>query len=151
MSVEYVQHPALLLKEVHTLSFSQHLYQAQNGHESSIHYETGFGIYWDPDQNVIAVRTKLTAFADKDDSENGVVLATLESLVLFDVVSQEGEDPTWQIAEVFVANIIGIAYSTSRGILIGRSQLDLFATQPPPAISPTAVVQDMQLEWVKAG
>lgn len=153
MSVE-TRRPGVAIKQVQTLSFSQQFNRAIESDDwaSALGYGVRFGAFYDQEQNMVGVTTNLElliAGEEESDESDRDQLGSLETLVVFRLVEDDGIDKSAPISSDFVANIIGIAYSTTRGVLIGRlpwKELELF---PPPAINPRHVAHELDLDWME--
>jgi len=150
MSVE-VRKPRFVLRSVHTIEFLQNQWPDKMDIESDLFelgYNTSFGCYYDEERKICAIKTELELIARHDDDyDSPQRIASLTTVTSFGLLEDEDTNQSLLIALDFVANMIGISYSTTRGILLGRvpnQQLELY---PPPAINPREIAHEMNLDW----
>jgi hypothetical protein len=146
--------PGFILRNVHLREFTQRQWpiDLDSSEEAVVlGYATSFGCQYDPENAVAAVVTKLDLVINDGETfteEHPYTLAELETVTIFEVVEEDGVDDTLPIALDFIANLIGISYSTSRGIMIGRIPGERIERSPAPSISPRSVAKEMGLDWV---
>lgn len=117
----------------------------------------GFGLRLNEDQSQVQVRVTvqyLSADTDAEDASAAASLVLVATFELKDLDALRSGGGTVQVPQSVVASLVGIAYSTARGALIGRSTQHDLGEYPAPVISPISVVADIardsEIPWIEA-
>lgn len=139
-------HPEIRIREIRIARYVQHEVPrfVREGAATEVSYGTTFGCAFDADSGLAAVETRISVRTKKKADESEGTIAELETLLAFEL----GTRGPQSLPVRLVAHMVGISYSTSRGILLGKLPLPVLEETPPPAISAEAIVAALGLDWV---
>lgn len=154
--------PRYRLVHVRTLSFAERTGRLSDDplEAPPLTYSPSFGLQLLEDERTIGVLIGIEALllvTSPEGDESTVApdtppLAEVEVGCTFEFESLDPYrvDGRVQLPRQMAAQLVGIALSSARGVLSGRTVHPVFQTAPLPVISPLAIVGDVveDLEWV---
>lgn len=152
--------PRYRLTHVRTLSFAERTgrFSDNPAEAPTVSYAPSFGFTFDEERRSVSVLVFIEALHLEDDADEPTPgtepLAEVEVGCMFEFESLDPfrVEEGIQMPRQMVAQLIGIALSSARGILIGRTVHPVFQEAPLPVVSPMAfvasLVESHELAWV---
>ena len=113
--------------------------------DEALAYESSAGLRFDEGTRRIDILTTVSV-RDPADPEDALPLAEAEAVCTFELASVDSvrdEAGQVRIPRAFLAHLVGMAFSTVRGVLAGRARHPVFRRAPLPVMSPITFVDDL--------
>jgi hypothetical protein len=124
-----------------------------------VSYEPSVGLSFDEERRTVQVRVFVNAHVFEQEAGPPATDAPPEVEVELDCVFEfQTLDPFRRakkvsIPRLLLAHLIGMSFSTARGVLVSRARHPVFQGAPLPVVSPVAFIDDFveekELDWVE--
>lgn len=125
------------IRSVSLNSFAINQFPA-GGNENTISFDIKYSDEIPEDKKELVIDILINAF---DENQPDVKLCTIQTSTSFDIINFEDLISEGEIPDLVIANFLGIALSTTRGILFSQSSIANSKPLIVPVISPIQLVQ----------
>src|SRR5690606_29714494 len=136
------------LARVNVKKFAEQQVELIDDQLRGLGYHIGFGFDFKEELSLVAVGIQVQVLLNESEKvpTRLVDMEVVCSFSLRDLESLRNEEGLVMLPRMVLASFVGIALSTARGVLIGRSRYAQVADYPLPIMSPAKIVNDFTKE-----